>query len=179
MEADKYAAVERLRNGRQVEIRALRPEHRTDLVAAVDRSSDRSLYQRFFYRKRSFTAEEVAYFVELDFVNHVALVALVEEGARRVIVGGGRYIIVRPGTGELAFAVVDNYQGQGIGAALLRHLATIAREAGIVELIAEVLPDNISMLKVLESSGLRPSTTRAAGVVHVSLKLNEAIVRFA
>jgi GNAT superfamily N-acetyltransferase len=61
-----------------------------------------------------------------------------------VIVGGGRYIIVRPGTGVLAFAVGDNYQGQGIGAALLRHLSTIAREAGIGELIAEVLPDNIS-----------------------------------
>ena len=92
--------------------------------------------------------------MEVDFVNHVALVALVQEGSRRVIVGGGRYIIVRPGIGELAFAVVDNYQGQGIGAALLRHLAAIAREAGISELIAYVLPDNISMLKVLESSGL-------------------------
>ena len=176
MNAAKYAVVERLRNGRRIEIRALRPEHRADLVAAINRSSERSLYQRFFYPKRRFTEEEVAYFVELDFINHVALVALVEEGSRHVIVGGGRYIIVRPGTGELAFAVVDKYQGQGIGAALMRHLATIAREAGVEELIAAVLPDNISMLKVLESSGLRHSTTREAGVVHVSLKLNDTIV---
>jgi RimJ/RimL family protein N-acetyltransferase len=172
MEAAKYSAVERLSNGRRVDVRALRPEHRADLVAAVDRSSDRSLYQRFFYPKRSFTTDEVRYFVELDFVNHVALIAVMEEDGRPVIVGGARYIIVRSGTAELAFAVVDQYQGQGIGAALMRHLAAIAREAGVRELIADVLSDNISMLRVLESSGLPLSTKLEAGVVHVSLTLN-------
>jgi RimJ/RimL family protein N-acetyltransferase len=172
MEAAKYSAVEWLSNGRRVDIRALRPEYRAELVAAVDRSSDRSLYQRFFYPKRSFTAKEVTYFVELDFINHVALIAVMEEDGRPVIVGGGRYIIVRSGTAELAFAVVDQFQGQGIGAALMRHLTAIAREAGVRELIADVLSDNISMLRVLESSGLPFSTKLEAGVVHVSLKLN-------
>jgi len=171
MDAAKYFAVERLRNGRRIEIRALKPEHRADLVAAVDRSSERSLYQRFFYPKRSFTEKEVAYFMEPDFVDHVALIALVEENRRPVIVGGGRYIIVRPGAGELAFVVVDQYQGQGIGAALMRNLASIARAAGVKELIADVLSDNIAMLKVLESTGLRVSTSREAGIVHVSLRL--------
>jgi hypothetical protein len=47
-------------------------------------------HQRFFYRKRSFTEEEVAYFVERDCVKHAALVALVEEGSRYVIVGAPR-----------------------------------------------------------------------------------------
>jgi len=30
---------------------------------------------------------------------------------------------------------------------LMRHLVTIARKAGLTELIAEVLPENIPMLK--------------------------------
>ena len=51
--------------------------------------------------------------------------------------------------------MVDEYQRQGIGAALMRHLVTIARGAGLKELIAEVLPDNAPMLKVFEKSGLR------------------------
>jgi ribosomal protein S18 acetylase RimI-like enzyme len=67
--------------------------------------------------------------------------------------------------------VVDEYQGQGIGAALMRHLAAIARAAGLEELIAEVLPDNIAMLKVFEKSGLRVSTTREPRMVHVALGL--------
>jgi GNAT superfamily N-acetyltransferase len=71
----------------------------------------------------------------------------------------------------VAFVVVDQYQGQGIGAALLRHLAGIAREARLEELIAEVLPANIGMLKVFEKSGLRLSTRREAQVVHVVLDL--------
>jgi GNAT superfamily N-acetyltransferase len=34
--------------------------------------------------------------------------------------------------------VVDQYQGQGIGAVLMRHIAILARNAGLTDLIAEV-----------------------------------------
>jgi RimJ/RimL family protein N-acetyltransferase len=169
--ASEYSAVEPMRNGRQVAIRALRPDDRDDLVAAVGRASAHSLFRRFFAVRRSFTEQETAFFVNVDFVSHVALVAVVEEDGRPVIVGGGRYIMVRPGKAEVAFAVVDQYQGQGIGATLMRHLTTIARSAGLEELIAEVLPDNKPMLKVFEKSGLGVEVIRESGVVHVTLRL--------
>jgi RimJ/RimL family protein N-acetyltransferase len=153
------------------EIRALRPDDRADLSAAVGRVSDQSLYRRFFGVKRHFSEQEIAFFLNVDFVNHVALVAVVEEGARSVIVGGARYIVVQPGQAEVAFAIVDEYQGQGIGAALMRHLAAIARRAGLEKLIAEVLPDNIAMLKVFQKSGLSTGTRYEGGVVHVTLRL--------
>jgi GNAT superfamily N-acetyltransferase len=101
----------------------------------------------------------------------VALFAAVEESGRPVIVGGGRYVVMQPGKAEVAFAVVDHYQGQGIGASLMHHLASIARGAGLEELIAEVLPDNIPMLKVFEKSEFRLSTKREPQVVHVTLRL--------
>ena len=88
-----------------------------------------------------------------------------------MIAGGGRYIVVKPGKAEVAFAVVDQYQGQGIGATLMHHLTAIARGAGLKELIAEVLPDNVPMLKVFEKSGLPLSTKREPQVVHVALRL--------
>ena len=87
------------------------------------------------------------------------------------MIGGGRYIVVSPGTAEVAFALVDQYQGQGVGAALMRHLATIARDAGLKELIADVLLDNIAMLKVFEKSGFPLSMKREPQVVHVTLRL--------
>jgi RimJ/RimL family protein N-acetyltransferase len=170
--AAEYSAVERLRDGRQVEIRALRPDDRADLVAAVARTSDQSLYRRFFGAKRGFSEQEIAFFLNVDFVSHVALVADVDDDGRPVIVGGGRYVVVQPGKAEVAFVVVDQYQGQGIGAALMRHLAAIAKEAGLEELIAEVLPDNSAMLKVFEKSGLRVRTRREPRVVHVALGLS-------
>jgi GNAT superfamily N-acetyltransferase len=171
VEAANYSAVEVLRNGRQVKIRALRPDDRADLVAAVGRTSSQSLYRRFFAVRRNFKEGEIAFFLNVDFITHVALVAVVEESGRPMIVGGGRYIVVEPEKAEVAFAVVDEYQGQGIGAALLHHLATIARSAGLQELIAEVLSDNTPMLKVFEKGGFGLGMKREPGVVHVTLRL--------
>jgi GNAT superfamily N-acetyltransferase len=130
-----------------------------------------SLYRRFMGAKRDFSEKERDFFLNIDFVNHVALVATVKEAERVFIVAGGRYIVEKPGTAEIAFAVVDDYQGQGIGAVLLRHLATIARQAGLKEFTAEVLPDNTPMLKVFERSGLKVSTKRSADGVHAVLQL--------
>jgi GNAT superfamily N-acetyltransferase len=164
---EKYSAIETLRGGRRVKIRALRPDDRADLIAAVDRASAQSLYHRFFGLKCSFSDQEVAFFVNVDFVNHVALVALIDEGGRSVIVGGGRYVVVQPGQAEVAFVVI----GRGIGRVLVRHLATIARAAGLQTLIAEVLPENTPMLQLFKTGGLQWSTKREAQVVHVTLRL--------
>ena len=141
------------------------------MLAAVERSSAQSLYRRFMGAKRGFSDRERAFFVNVDFVNHVALVAVLKEADRASIVAGGRYIVENPGMAEVAFAVVDDYQGQGIGAVLLRHLAAIARQAGLKEFTAEVLPDNTPMLKVFERSGLKFNSKRSADGVHVILQL--------
>jgi RimJ/RimL family protein N-acetyltransferase len=54
---------------------------------------------------------------------------------------------------------------------LLRHLAALARAAGLKEFTAEVLPDNTPMLKVFEKSGLTFSSKRSADGVHAVLQL--------
>jgi RimJ/RimL family protein N-acetyltransferase len=171
-EAARYSATEVLRDGSRVEIRALRPEDRRAVLAAVDHTSERSLYRRFFAAKRSFTEREIAFFVNVDFTSHVALVAVVkhDHGGEK-IVGGGRYVMLQPGRAEAAFTVVDQFQGRGLGTVLLRHLAAVAGEAGIHELVAEVLPDNTPMLEVFEHSGFPMTSRREHGVVHVALRL--------
>jgi len=171
LNAAKYSATERLRDGRSIEIRALKPEDQADLIAAVGRLGAQSMYRRFFGAKRYFSDKEVVFFVNVDFTNHVALVAVVQDGNRAAIVAGGRYVMQRPGVAEVAFAVIDEYQGHGIGAALLRHLATIARDGGLTEFTAEVLPDNAAMLKVFEKSGLKPVAKRGTDATHVTLQL--------
>jgi GNAT superfamily N-acetyltransferase len=172
LQAMDYSATEALRDGRTVVIRSLRPEDRGGLLAAVGRISDQSLYRRFFAFKRGFTDQEVDFYVNVDFVSHVALVALVEEDGQPVIVGGGRYIVVLPCQAEVAFAVDDAHQGQGIGTTLMRHLVALARNAGLSALIADVLPENTAMLKVFETSGLAITTRREPDATHVVLQLS-------
>ncbi|MGB7781765.1 MAG: GNAT family N-acetyltransferase, partial [Pseudolabrys sp.] len=103
LEAAKYSAVETTRDGRRLEVRALTPGDQAGLSTAVDRSSAQSLYTRFFGAKRSFSDREVDFFLNVDFVNHVALVAVVEESGHAAIAAGGRYILQEPGTAEIAF----------------------------------------------------------------------------
>jgi GNAT superfamily N-acetyltransferase len=170
-EPSKYSALERLRNGQELEVRAFRPEDRSGFMAAADRVGSRSRYLRFFTLKRDFTDKERAFFLNIDFDRHVALVGLVEESTGQSIVGSGRYIVTESGTAEVAFAVVDKYQGQGIGTALLRHLIIVAREGGLHTLIAEVLPENKSMLRLFEESGLPVAVAAEPDVVHITMRL--------
>jgi RimJ/RimL family protein N-acetyltransferase len=169
--AADYSAVERLRDGRQVEIRALRPADRAGMLELVDQMGEEARYRRFFAPKRTFSEKEIDYYLNVDFVSHVALAAVLEEDGRPVIVGGGRYIVSEPGRAEVAFAVDDPHQGLGIATRVMRHLIAIAREAGLREFFAEVLPDNGPMLKVFERCGLAATTRRETGVVHVTLQL--------
>jgi len=170
--AASYSATETLGDGRQIEIRALEKSDQADVLAAVGRTSAASLYRRFFAVRRDFSDREIEFFLNADFTNHVALVAVMRQEGRHVIVGGGRYIVVRPGTAELAFMVEDGCQGLGIGAVLMRHLVALARRAGLKQLIAEVLPENLPMLKVLEESGLALTRKQEDGVLHVALSLS-------
>ena len=174
MNAAKYAATVRLRNGASLQIRALLPSDRADMLAAVERFSKEALYRRFFAPKRSFSEREIEFFLNVDFVNHVALAAVLSGGGRQVIVGGARYIVSHPGCAEIAFAIDDPHQKLGISTHLINHLIKIARAAGLEVFVAEVLPENVPMLKVFERCGLATTTRSKRGVVHVTLALSQS-----
>jgi RimJ/RimL family protein N-acetyltransferase len=170
-EAEIYSVVEHLKDGSPVEIRALAPDDKTAMLAAIEQTSPQSLQRRFFVTKRGFSQKEIDFFINIDFDKHVALVAEVDEDGKSIIAGGGRYIVTAPGKAEIAFVVIDAYQGQGIGTVLMRHLAVLARNAGLKELIAEVLPENTAMLKVFKKFGFAPGPRSDPRVVHLVLQL--------
>ena len=166
-----YFVQDRLRDGRPVTIRALRPDDETQMLAAVDHTDPESLRRRFFAPKRGFSEKEKAFFMQIDFVDHVALVAEIDQGGKGVIIGGGRYIVAHPGAAEVAFVVVDAYQGQGIGGLLTRHLVELAHAAGLKQLAADVLPENTAMRKVLGKYGFQTARSLDPQVVHMILLL--------
>ena len=141
------------------------------MLAALERINPESLQRRFFVMKRHFSDKERAFFMDVDFKNHVALVARVEEAGAEVVVGGGRYVVFEPGRAEMAFMVIDAWQGRGVGSRLMRHLVKIASEAGLNELTAEVLPENAAMLNVFRKFGFKPAARLDPQTVHLVLEL--------
>jgi len=168
-----YAAVEFVRNSRRVDIRALRPDDRIEFAAAFRRVSSTSAYRRFFAVRRTFSEAEVAFFTNVDFEKHVALVALVDEDGKPTIIGAGRYVVNGPGCAEVAFTVIDAYQSQGIGGALLRNIIGAARDAGLTTLVAEVLAENKAMIKAFEHWQPGVSFRRDRDVVHIVLDVHD------
>ncbi|MBR0846417.1 GNAT family N-acetyltransferase [Bradyrhizobium diazoefficiens] len=167
-DAASFTRQEQLRDGRTIEIRAIRPDDEAGMLAAVDATSAESLRKRFFVLKRHFSEKERTFFTKIDFKTHVALVACAKDGT---IVAGGRYIVSEPGRAEMAFVVTDAWQGCGIGGLLMRHLIALAREAGLKELMAEVLPENGAMRRVFEKFGFKPVASGDPQTIHLVLPL--------
>lgn len=172
-----YEVEEILRDGGSIYIRAIRPDDRERLQDHFQSLSPTSVYFRFFGAKRRLSEEELTRFTQLDFENHIGLVASLREGGEERIIGVGRYIIRDPvhaaKQAEVAFAVRDDHQGRGIGTVLLEHLATIAQAKGIKEFEADVLGENNRMLQVFARSGFTVTRSVAAGVVHVRFPTEE------
>jgi ribosomal protein S18 acetylase RimI-like enzyme len=71
----------------------------------------------------------------------------------------------------MAFVVIDTWQGRGVGSILMRHLIKIASDAGLKELMAEVLPENAAMIKVFGKFGFSPAPRRDPQTLHLVRKL--------
>ena len=100
----------------------------------------------------------------VDFQRRFALVAAARRGGRDVIVADCR-LVTGPGLhAELAIAVADEYQGAGLGPALIRQMLSIAAAHGIEAVDARVKYDNDRMMRVLRRIGFR-RTAWELGVV--------------
>ena len=123
---------------------------------------------RFLTGKHRLNKFEAAFYLNVDFVRQVALLA----DLHGEIIGGARYYIWSPGQADIAFIVGDAYQNKGIASTMLHHLAFIARNAGISDLHAHTLPDNRQALCVLDKLGFPCTAARKRNMMHVTLHLD-------
>jgi GNAT superfamily N-acetyltransferase len=171
-----YSVDEVLRDGSPIHIRAITPNDKDLLFEHFSALSPDSRYTRFFGAKRTLTRDELAGFTELDFDNQVGLTATMVEGGKERFIGVGRYFRTHDrNSAEVAFAVLDEYQGRGIASLLLEHLRRIAHQSGIAEFAADVMVSNRHMLDVFRDSGFQRKSFSQGGVVHVSLRTDHKV----
>jgi RimJ/RimL family protein N-acetyltransferase len=145
-----------LGDGRIVDVRPLERGDRDGLAAAVRRLSDQTRYLRFATPKPRLTTRELDFLVDVDHHRHEAIVAI--DPTTMHGVAAVRYIEVpgEPHVAEIAATVTDDWQGRGLGSALLALLATHARREGYSAFRASVLASNRRSIAMLLAAGFAP-----------------------
>jgi acetyltransferase len=154
----------RLKSGRQVAIRQVRPEDGPHLAAAYDHLSPESRYRRFLSAKPHLRPSEVRYLVNTDGSTHVGLMAVSPQNPNWIL-GVGRYVTLSddPQAAEFAVVVGDPFQGEGLGTALLERLADIAIAHGLTRFQATMLADNEPAHRLLHRLDKRQARLRKVG----------------
>jgi len=154
-------------------IRPISPDDKEGLRRSFDRLSEQSRYRRFLSPHDRLSAAELRYFTEVDHHDHEALVAV--DPRIPAGVGLARYVRWKgdPQSAELAVAVVDDWQGKGVGTRLASALAERAREEGISVFTAIVLADNDPMLSLARELEDVRVLDRDCGTVELAIELPE------
>jgi len=155
-----------LGDGSRVVIRQVHREDGPLLAEGFARFSAESRRLRFLADKPRLTAAELRYFTHVDHHDHEALGAVDETDGRAL--GIARYVrdTEDPELAEIAVAVVDDWQGRGLGTELVTRLLRRAREEGIHRFTALVAVENDVMVNLLHDLGgdLRASPNQAGAV---------------
>lgn len=130
-----------------VRLRELGPGETDVLDAVLAGLSENSRYLRFHTGVPRLTARVRERLAAVDGRSHVAVAAY----AGAVPIGIARLIGIGGGRAELAVEVVDAWQRRGVGRRLVRAVAALGRAAGMRELEADVLAENVAVQMMLTS----------------------------
>ena len=122
-------------------LRPLRYGERNAVLEVFAGLSERSRRLRFLGSKPRLLESDVAYLADVGCCGREAVVAI-DQGSGRTI-GIARFVRDEGSPeAEIAFEVVDEWQGRGLGKRLVEELGQLAREQGILRLRALIAHGN-------------------------------------
>jgi RimJ/RimL family protein N-acetyltransferase len=170
-----------LHDGRRLALSPLLATDRDKIVAGLAQASPESLRRRFFSPGRP-SGRTLDYLVNINYIDHFAWGVTTEDRGQGVATA--RYVRVGddPETAEVAFYVVEDYQGRGLATLLLGALAAAASSAGITRFTATVLYENNEMRAVFDKAGAKwhhaePGVTSASFDVAAACGLIDEALR--
>jgi acetyl coenzyme A synthetase (ADP forming)-like protein len=168
-----------LRDGSTVRVRPARPSDSIRVEDYLIGLSPETRRLRFWSQAidvRTLAAK----IVDVDYHDHMTLLALIGGDDGRMI-GGAQYVRIDAGRAEFSVSVADAYQGRGLGSILIGQTAQAAAAQDITLFVAEVLPENHTMVNVFRASGFPVSIRATPGSLEVEFPISlteEAIDRF-
>ncbi|NOX44281.1 MAG: GNAT family N-acetyltransferase [Caldiserica bacterium] len=141
----------RLRDGSEVVLRCFRPGEDMAAWCEMIRSCSReTLWRRFELRSPEAIASKPEEFCRCEPGSDHILVA--ERGGK--ILGEARLCLFPGGeAAEFCVLVADPWQGLGLGSLLTDTALGAARRLGVRRLVVEVVPENVTIVRLLEKRG--------------------------
>jgi RimJ/RimL family protein N-acetyltransferase len=152
-------------------IRRLADGERRPVLQVFEGLSERSRRLRFLGPKPVLGERDVEQLVDVGCCGRQAVAAI--DQASGEAIGIARYVQLGADrqTAEVAFEVVDAWQGRGVGRLLVDALADVAAEEGIRRLHATVAPDNRAALALMRRLGRVEWTSFVDGAYEVVVAL--------
>ena len=164
----QYIFDSKLRDGSKITIRPIRPEDEPDLVRFHEQLSDLTVYYRYMHQitlTQRIAHERLARICFIDYDREMALVvekknpkskqSKIRSGEKEIIAVGRLSKIHGTNDAEFAIVISDKYQRQGLGTELMKKLIDIGKLEKIDRIVAELLPDNAGMTRVMDKVGFR------------------------
>jgi acyl-CoA hydrolase/RimJ/RimL family protein N-acetyltransferase len=167
-----------VKGGETLLLRPIRPTDEPKLVGLFYSMSEDALYKRFMRVVKRVAHEERQYFLDVDYVDNMAIVLETSDPRYEPEIVGIAQYFRDPDTdfADVGFIVKDTWQGKGLGRILVEEMIRLARVNGIKGLTADVLANNQAMLHLFEQTGLDVRTDTESGVVLVEIHFEESAV---
>ncbi len=158
--------------GLKIHFRPIQPTDENLLKELFYSHTPSTIYQRYFGQISHLKHDALQHMVTLDYHDAMAIVGEIpHEGRRRLIAVGRYYRNAATNWAEVAVVVQEDFRRRGLAVFLLRHLAKVAAEQGIIGFTADVLSDNASMLDTFRKIAAPLELQSQAGVTSVQFRL--------
>lgn len=142
-----------LADGTRVRLRLTRPSDAVLVREFLEGLSSDTRARRFLVPMPQVAESSVRHFTFYDPRRRVALAATVPGVVGERIVGLADAAFVETGLAEIGIVVTDEHQHQGLGKLLSEAVASVAIKRGATHLKAQMLAENVAMLRLFERLG--------------------------
>ena len=156
----QYVGEWRMKDGRAVTIRPIRPEDEPLMIDFHGKLSDRSVYLRYFQPLKLTQRTAHERLTRICFIDYQREMALVVEltkpdGSREIIAVGRLSKLHGQNEGECAVLIRDEFQHQGLGTELVRRILQVARDEKLGAVVSTMLGINREMRGICNRLGFR------------------------
>jgi len=150
----KYETLWKLRDGRTVLLRPIKPEDEPLWLEMFQNFSEQSIRYRFFNIIKDTPHEVRVRYCNIDYDREIAIVPELTEDGRRKILGVVR-VPIEPDTktGEIAVIVADPWQGLGLGSKMMDYMIEICKDKKLETIYGVMLSDNYQAISLMKKMG--------------------------